>query len=159
MTPSPRIATASRHGAARKLSARPSSSQLATCGRSRLLYWKTMGIEAGSRPQSTRLAVISRTLATFSSTRSCAELATNTTASAPRTASRREAAYAAWPGTATSWKRISKPWKPTPRSGSRSNRIVRSWSEFTEMNSPRWRSWAASCSSWRFVVFPPTAGP
>ena len=91
-TPSPRTATASSHGARRRLSAAVSSSTDATSGRSRLLYWKTRGIVAGSSPFADRLPFISWRLATFSWSRSAAEFATNTTASAPRVTSRRVAA-------------------------------------------------------------------
>jgi hypothetical protein len=45
------------------------------------------------------------------------------------------------------------------RSGSRSNRIVRSCAELIEIRSPRRLAAAARCRICRFVVFPPTGGP
>jgi hypothetical protein len=91
-TPSPRSATAGMAGTLRAFSVRSMNSTGVTSGRSRLLYWSTSGSEDGSSWCASRFSVISRKLWTFSSQRSAAEFATNTSESAPFRTSRRVAA-------------------------------------------------------------------
>ena len=88
-TPSPRDATAANSGARRPFRTFESASTGTTSGKSRLLYWNTSGMRFGSSRCSTRLATISFRLFKFSCQRSEAELATNTTPSAPLTTMRR----------------------------------------------------------------------
>ena len=78
----PSVATDSKLGAPRAFRPRSMILWSVVSGRSRLLYWNTIGIDEGSMPWSSRYSVISFMLWRFSCQRSVAEFATNTMLSA-----------------------------------------------------------------------------
>jgi hypothetical protein len=70
-----------------------------TSGRSCLLYWKTRGTFSGTRRFASRLTFMFSKAAWFSLASERRASATNTTASAPASTTRRVALYWTWPGT------------------------------------------------------------
>ena len=99
MTPSPCDATAGNARRFQGLSVLLSSADDSRSGRSCLLYWRTRGSFSGTRRLASRLTFMFSYAATFSLRTDLRESATNTTASAPASTTRRVALYCTWPGT------------------------------------------------------------
>jgi hypothetical protein len=99
ITPSPRAATAGNALRPQKLSVRSSSSRGTSGSRSCLLYCTTSGTFSGTSRFASRLTFMFSKAAWFSFADGRRLSATNTTASAPASTTRRVALYWTWPGT------------------------------------------------------------
>ena len=99
ITPSPRAATAGKTLRPQGLSDWSSSWRGISDARSCLLYWNTSGTFSGTRRLARRFTFMFSKAAWFSLAIGRLLSATNTTASAPASTTRRVALYCTWPGT------------------------------------------------------------